>query len=521
MKQEEIANILTSAHYKVIPIEPFASFVALAPNERMTLFYVVTEQEHIDDVIQKSIYQLCATRSELTKIISDTLDDIKLYISMAIVYEGDIMINNKTEQLLFMNNVQFIKYMGTKKSIYAYYPRIRISQEDAGTFDAFHNYIVTTVSFMGKVSEGRFEVNQKEDHIKKQKKRLYKSNQKYFSSPRALAAEVKKYVKGQDKAIDSISIPFFQHIESMKGRTNCDVKESFILAGGTGTGKSEILRRFCEITGVPFIRINTADCNPNSWRGQHISDYIGYMITDKADIDWLRYAVLFFDEFDKITHRNQRLVGDNSSDWDADMQREFLRFYDKGYELVIEKQSSYGLMEKYHFPVDNLLICYAGAYSGIEDIIDKRLNKRPKIGYTTPLQVEVGGNGVSEIQVNDLEEWGYMPELLGRIGSFITLNPMSEDLIFTILTTASENILDAHTAQCAKYGINLQFAPEALRYIAHQAVKSELGFRAVKPILAKMMKNVYFDCDKYAGTTLLVDLRYIRDSELKRCKQYS
>lgn len=507
MTQKEIEKILTSGHYEIVSIEPFGSFVALAPNDRIFLFSVITGIENLNEQIQRDIRQLCAIRNAFIRVISETLENIKVTLSMVIVCNNDIKIINKTEQLLHMNNVLFIRYDGNSKTVYDIFPKIKIDKAKRDDMKSYRDYIETTISYIRRFPDECFRDTY--NHHSPIGETNCNSEIQIFSSPRALANEIKKYVKGQDNVIDRIAVPFFQHIESMRTKTSCEIKTSFILAGGTGTGKSEILRRFCQLSGVPIIRINTADCTPASWRGQHISDHISYYVEDITDIEKLRYAVLVFNEFDKITHYNQKQVGQNSSDWDADMQREFLRFYDKGYELMIEKQGTLGGNEKYRLPTDNLLLCYDGAFSGIEKLIQKRLNKETRIGFTTPSQLYKDKEYISELAVEDLERWGYLPELLGRIGSFYVMNPMSEDLIYEIITTASENILDAHKVQCSQHGITLTFKKEALRYIAQQAMSSNLGFRAVKTILSRIMQPIYFDCDKHYGQELIVDKHFI------------
>lgn len=521
MKQRDIEEILTSAHYKVLSCEPFCSYVVLAPNEKMVLCSVITEQQNIDELIQSEITRLGATRNQFVEIISDTLEDIEVTISLAIICNSDIKISNKTHLLLFMNNISLVKYDGTKRCIYKSFPKIKKVAEDEVDLENFHaysDYIKTVISYITK--------NQFDPRIKiigtpisfstlNNVKSEGESN--VFSSPRELAAEVKKYVKGQDHVIDRVAIPFFQHIESMRNKTTCEVKTSFLLAGNSGTGKSEIMRRFCQVSGVPFITINTADCCPTAWKGPHISDHIGYYIKNSSDIEQLRYAVLFFDEVDKVTHHDLKLVGSAGSDWDMDMQRELLRLYDKTYSILIEKQAESGIVEKYRLPVDNLLICYAGAFSGINKVIDRRLDRQSKVGFNTPYHSK-NNDSMAELHVEDLEKWGYMPELLGRIGAFYVMNPMSEDLIYEIITTASENIIDAHKTQCSQYNITLRFEEGALRYIAKKAMKSKFGFRSVKTVLSRMMESIYFDCDKYAGQKFIVDKHFIDEQNYKNLR---
>lgn len=337
---------------------------------------------------------------------------------------------------------------------------------------------------------------------------------RHFKSPREMADEVKKYVIGQDSAIERVATPFFLHVESRQTRTTCyDIKTPFILIGNTGTGKTEILRRFGEISNVPIIHINTADCVPNTWKGTRISDLIGYYINDISDLEKMKYAVLVFNEFDKITHYNQRLVGTNGSDCDFDMQREFLKFFDKGYELVIEKQKNFET-KTFHLPTDNLLLCFDGAFSGMEKIIENRLKLNSgSIGFIkqgkTRTKKDISSYLMQQITAEDLKVWGYLPELLDRINTFITMNPMTEELVYQVLTRGSDNICKAHQLQCSKYGIKLEFTEEAYRKIAKMVVESGFGLRSVRRIFSDLMSDIYYNLDKYKNETVTVDEKFI------------
>jgi len=302
----------------------------------------------------------------------------------------------------------------------------------------------------------------------------------------------------------------------MRNGTTSEIKTSFLLAGNTGVGKSEILRRFCELSNAPFVRINTSDCVPNGWRGTKISDIIGTHIIYPGDIDTLKYAVIVFNEFDKICHYGKKMIGTSGSDWDADMQRDFLRFFDKGYELIIEKNDG----TKYKLPTDNLLLCFDGAFSGIEEIIKNRLNLRPTIGFNQVIQDNSDENSsndlLKQLQISDLKKWGYMPELLGRIGTFFVLNPMTEELLYEIITTAQGSVIEAHHSECNRLGIKLVLTDNAIRKISKIASDSGLGVRSVKTILAALMEKVYFDCDKYKNTTLTID-----EEQVSRLSQFN
>lgn len=500
-----IQGYLKKKKYNVVPVLSYGINMVMIPDEILCLYIILGNTNDIDKEISKGVDRICQLRDRLIDIIVDTLDDIEITISMYLFTENNHTISSQSQRFLSLKGVELVEFSVPNATLNELFPKYKIGREEIENYEAYTEYMQTVAKYI----DGDCAPIANEE---KENMTISTHHQTFnYSSPRALADEVKKFVKGQNEVIENVAIPFFQHVESMRNETSCEIKNSFIIIGNTGTGKSEILRRFAQLCDVPIIRINMADCTPSSWKGQHIQDHIGFYLNSEDDLNKLKYAVLVFNEFDKITHYNSIPVSSKGTDWDMDMQREMLRFYDKGYELLIERPTPRGTIETYHLPTDNFLLCYDGAFSGIDKIIEKRIGNANRVGFATLNNNRDLITDISQLKAEDLEKWGYIPELLGRIGSFFVMNPMTEDLMVEILSSASENIIDAHVNQCAQYGIKLKIEKDAIRHIARKAMEMKLGFRAVKSILGDLMKPIYFDCDKYKGKDILVDWNFIKD----------
>lgn len=528
----KVITKLSQRGYKVfsdLPIvENNLSFIALAPNEIFLLGEVLPGYCTEKDLKEAFVKLLCA-RYAIANLFIDTLEDIQIHISMVLVCSRKPKLSPKIQGAFFYSGIQLLVFNSNKDS-YNSLPKIDIDlpDDEKEDFDAYVGFIETVIRYLtcypierninvfGNVFSNSDIDTEKQQDEPKMLEIENEDKSRQFKSPHEMAEEVKKWIIGQDNAIENVAIPFFQHIESRRTGTTCVVKTPFILIGNTGTGKTEILRRFGQICNVPIIRINTADIQPNGWRGNHISDFIGYNINNESDLERMKYAVLVFNEFDKVTHYNDNehaLGSATETAWKSDIQREFLRFFDIGYELVINKQD-FPENIIYHLPVDNLLLCFDGAFSGMEEIIKNRLkSENYNLGFVQPdkkqTKNDLSSSLLRQITVADLRKWGYSPELLDRINTFITMNPMSEEMAYTIITTSSDSIINAHKMQCLKYGIKLEFTDGAYRKIAKMATELGLGFRSVKNILAKIMKDIYYDCDKYKNTTIIVDEEFI------------
>jgi ATP-dependent protease Clp ATPase subunit len=193
-----------------------------------------------------------------------------------------------------------------------------------------------------------------------------------INSPESLATQIKGYVKGQDHVIDTLSVPFFQHRMSMLGGYDLSFKAPSLIIGPTGVGKSEIIRRFCDEVGCKFIRINSSDATPNSWRGLSIGQIIASQLGDPDDVSSLKHAVLVIHELDKVVTQNCRITSDSSTDFSRDFQRDLMRLFETNHNLRVEY--GYGCDGKpqiYDIPVGNMLIIFDGCFNGLEDIVKK------------------------------------------------------------------------------------------------------------------------------------------------------
>jgi len=329
---------------------------------------------------------------------------------------------------------------------------------------------------------------------------LFRNSVKESTTPvksaKEMASFVKQYIKGQDEAIDKLAVPFFLHLDSKRKQYISRLKAPVLVMGPTGVGKSEMFRVFGKICDCPVIRINTSEIVPAAWKGLHITDILARQINNDVTIKDLEYAIIVFHEFDKLTHYGQKIVGSSGTDMDTDMMRDIMRLFETDHSLHLENESDVQNMSarSYRLPVDNLLIVFDGAFSSIDEIIKKRLNIGRSIGFSKTQSNKYDGVNLQKlITIDDLIHWGYMPELLGRIGECVVMNPLTTDVIYEIMTSAKDNILQSHVDFCSKNNVDLRFEEDAIRYIATEAHKSGLGFRNVRTLLSKALNRLYYD----------------------------
>lgn len=352
-----------------------------------------------------------------------------------------------------------------------------------------------------------------EDKFGYTKVELTNEDENTFKGPltaKNMAAYVKRYIKGQDNAVDKLSVQFYLHLLSKHNKTTCKIKSPILSIGPTGVGKSEMLRLFGVICDCPVIRINTSEVVPESWKGLHVSDLIASEFEKYSDPSVMEYSVIVIHEVDKIA-QGCNAKSDAGVDLARDQMRDIMRFFENGHHVTLDLGFEKDSLKprRVNLPTDNFMIMLDGAFDGIEEIIKKRKKSTSMIGFSniTSSRADADGENKSFLKYlnsDDLKSWGFMPELIGRIGNYVVLNHLSTDAIYDIMKNAKNNVLQEHIDFCSSVNVDLQFDDEAVRYVAEVAHKSGLGFRNVKSLLAKALSNVYYDMPESSSQEKMV-----------------
>ena len=308
------------------------------------------------------------------------------------------------------------------------------------------------------------------------------------------------YVKGQDSVIKKISVPLFLLYECNDNNKTYRINRSIVLIGKTGSGKSYLLRKFKEICGCEIVEVNLSTTQPTGWKGRSIADIFSYEINSGriktkfiGNKQVVTSKILFVgDEFDKITHYGCTNFGESGNAGDRDMQTEIMQLLNLDTSLQIQLGVDTATMKPImcELPINNILCVFAGAFDGIESIIKKRLNVGG-IGFGKTMQkISTEDNLLSYVSKDDLKSWGFMDELLGRIGVISVLNPITSDVLYKIITSAKDNILQYYIEYFSKKNIDIQFEEEALRHISEMAYVHNKGVRGLDAVLSEIFNTI-------------------------------
>ena len=270
-------------------------------------------------------------------------------------------------------------------------------------------------------------------------------------------------------------------------------KTNVMLMGPTGTGKTYLVKKLAEFMKVPYYIADANSLTSAGYVGKDVESLIdGLVSAANGAFEAAGTGIIFIDEFDKIARRNnsakQRDVGGEG------VQQALLKLME-GTTVEVERNNGLTRM-KIKIDTMNIFFIVGGAFVGLEESIAKRLKVGPSTNIGVNADIEERMPDLSLLKLatpQDIEEYGFIPELIGRIPLTASLDELTiEDLIF-ILTEIKNNPVDQYKKLFSKSNTTLEFNNEALVAIAELAKKQKTGARGLKTILENVLLDDMFE----------------------------
>ena len=97
------------------------------------------------------------------------------------------------------------------------------------------------------------------------------------------------------------------------------------------------------------------------------------------------------------------------------------------------------------------------------------------------------------IEPSDLIKFGMIPEFVGRLPMLATLDDLTEEDLVTILTQPKNALVKQYQKLFEMERVKLSFTKEALRAIAHEAMRRKAGARGLRAIMENSMLDIQYD----------------------------
>lgn len=323
--------------------------------------------------------------------------------------------------------------------------------------------------------------------------------------PEDLEEYLNKYIVGQESTVEVIATKVCTHFNRMKIEKNIpedqriigNIKSNMLLIGPTGVGKTYIIKLIAKKIGVPFVKADATKFSETGYVGGDVEDLVRELVQEAdGDIAKAEYGIIYIDEIDKIASAGNTSGPDVSR---TGVQRNLLKLMEDSdvdlktphdlasqVEAAMEAQKT-GKVTRKKISTKNILFIVSGAFSRLDEIINKRMNSQ-SIGFNKD---KVSGEQTQEILKNlktqDIIEFGFESEFVGRLPVYVVLNELDVAGLFKILKNKYSTVVLGKKMDFLAYGIKLDFTDDALMELAKRAHQEKTGARGLLSVFEKLL----------------------------------